>query len=327
MNESTTVVSQLVSLRTVRLKEIKTFIKVVDECGDKKNNGLITMRKRKPVWLSLKLPNRSPSYLIGEIKAAGGDFLGEIGYKPSVEGKAICDSGTGYEGGVPFSNLDEAFDYLARFFNVQWCDGREPKAGEREANASTHAGASASVSPSGVSTTPSAPLSCVASLLATLLSKSPPTTFDFCQCYLALQKCLGHRSVQFKGAGAHLESSWPNHPGVYVVHDLQKKDLYDGIIYVGMTGKLTRLSAQMTGKLKFRPRRWDPYSFQNGSFAYGFNRRKRTYTQTILAGNYRVDCFIFDSSGLEAPCFLEAVLLQAYALVGKSRLPPANNAF
>lgn len=313
------------SPRIIKLQRVKSFIRVVDDCGDKLNNGLITIPDHKPVWLSLKAHGRSPSYLIGEILAAGGNFCVEIGYQPSPTGRAICDGGTGYQGGVPFRNLDDAFIYLAQYFEVVWCEEENPaKPGAVNTNRKS---APTSVSKSGASSPSSASLSCVTQHLATLLSKEPKKESDFDEFYDKLRECWKGRIRKIDGKHGHLGSAWSNYPGVYVVHDLRACNLYDGILYVGMTGKLTRLSSKMTGKLNLRPTRWDPYSFKIYGFAYGYNRNLKTYGYTVKEADYKVDCFEFDETGLSAPSFLEASILQAYALAGPNRLPPANNAF
>lgn len=309
----------------IRLKRVKSFTKVVTECGDRLNDGLITIPDHKPVWLSLKAKDRSPRYLIEEILKAGGNFCGEIGYQPSPNGNAICDGGTGFQGGVPFRNLDDAFSYLAQYFEVDWCEEENPaKPGAVNTNRKS---APTSVSKSGASSASSASLSCVTQHLANLLSKEPKKESDFDEFYEDLKKCWKPRFSGILGTYCHLPRSWPNHPGVYVVHNLRAGNLYDGILYVGMTGKLTRLGSRMMGKLKFRPTRWDPYSFETGGFSYGYNRSDGTYGTTVSAADYKVDCFEFDETGLSAPSFLEASILQAYALAGPKRLPPANNAF
>jgi hypothetical protein len=309
----------------IRLKRVKSFIKVVTECGDRLNDGLITIPNHKPVWLSLKAEDCSPRYLINEILEAGGNFCGEIGYQPSPNENAICDGGTGFQGGVPFRNLDDAFSYLAQYFEVKWCEEENPA--KPAAVNTNRKSAPTSVSKSGASSASSASLSCVTHHLATLLSEESKKKSDFCEFYDKLRDCWKGRIREIDGKHGHLGSAWPNYPGVYVVHDLRAVNLYDGILYVGMTGKLTRLGSQMMGKLKFRPTRWDPYSFEKGGFSYGYNRSDGTYRTTVNADKYKVDCFEFDETGLSAPSFLEASILQAYALAGPNRLPPANNAF
>lgn len=98
-----------------------SFVKVIDTCDATRNNAVIS-RTRRVVWLSLKLPNRSPSYLIGEIVAAGGDFINEPGYECSLEGAALgVGSGTGFAGGVSFPSIDHAVSYLEQYFVVDRC--------------------------------------------------------------------------------------------------------------------------------------------------------------------------------------------------------------
>lgn len=306
--------------RTIWLKQNDSYIRIIDSCDSHSNVGLITSVQNAPVWLSLKSKEaRSPRHLIGEIEKAGGDFCKETGYSASERGNAIRDGGTGYQGGIQFSNLEDSFSYLAQYFDVRWCDA-PPESENKFTQEKSPSG-----SPTDAASVSSSSLSEVASHLATLLSHRKPTQEEFSRFYEELNKCCP--SVEVKGADAHLETSWPRRPGVYVVHDLRVNDLYGQILYVGMTGKLTRVGSEMKGRLKFRPRRWDPYCFMEVGFFYGYKRKDNAYQHDVDAKNYKVVCFEFDEKGLSAPSFLEALILQAYAVAGPNRLPPANNAF
>jgi hypothetical protein len=310
---------------TIHLEARETYIKVVGACGTRNNDGIITLEGNEPVWLSLKLTHRSPRYLIGEIEAAGGDFCNEIGYQASLDGKAIGDSGVGFQGGVPFRNLEEALDYLQQYFDVKWCDGDTDS---KKSKSARIRGDVTSTGNSGrLSLANSSSLSCVAALLATLLAKQVRSADDFAAFYKDLKECLKKSHFQVPGKDAHTGSAWSDHPGVYVVRKTQAENLHDGILYAGMTGKITREETGMTAKLRFRPLRWDPYRFTEKGFSFKYDRKAGTYGTTVGPANFIVDCFAFDPSGLAAPSFLEAAILQAYALTGTNRLPPANNAF
>ena len=308
------------SARIIWLQRNRTFIKIMDCCGSKYNNGLITFPQRKPVWLSLKLAGHSPSFLIGEIGACGGNFYHEIGYQASATGHAICNGGTSYEGGVPFPTIEDACNYLAQYFDVRWCNALPSKIVE-------NVDVPDSMKPLSTVTRLEISLADVATLLSKLLSKPCRSKSEFAQFYKSIRSSFGAAATVVSGSCAHLENSWPAHPGVYVVRNTIQADLYDSILYVGMTGKLSRRANIMPGRLDLRPYRWDPYRFNSMGYHYNYDRKSRKYGAMMAKINYNVDCFTFDASALAAPSFLESVLLQAYAVCGPNRLPPANNAF
>ena len=96
------------------------FVKIIDDCGAR-NNALIS-KPPHPVWLSMKLIDRSPSFLIGEISAAGGNFTAMADYTPSNNECALGGvGGVGFEGGIPFKSVEDAVRYLKQFFVVQAC--------------------------------------------------------------------------------------------------------------------------------------------------------------------------------------------------------------
>jgi hypothetical protein len=308
------------STSPIWLQRNKTFIKIVDICGSKENNGLITFPLRKPVWLSLKIAGHSPRFLIGEIGACGGNFYQEIGYQASATRRAICNGGTSYEGGIPFPTIDDACNYLAQYFDVRWCDTSTSKVAKKVDYPD-------SVKPSSNFTPLEKSLASIATHLSDLLSKRSPSKSDFAKFYTLIWSAFGGAATVVSGRHAHLENSWSAHPGVYVVRKKNETDLYDSILYVGMTGKLSRRANTMSGRLDLRPYRWDPYRFGSQGYHYGYDRKSRKYDTLIANTDYDVDCFTFDASALAAPSFLEAVLLQTYAVCGPNRLPPANNAF
>jgi hypothetical protein len=312
--------------RVVWLEQNNSFIKIIDNCGDRLNNGLITVTKAKPVWLSLKKKGRSPNFLIGEIAAAGGDFLKQIGYESSRTGHAICDGGTGYEGGVPFEALDDALTYLAQYFDLRWCgeQSEEISPGNKSELECT---VCKTTSHSGAVSENAHPFFCASLLLAHFSHHSSVPLHQFDNFYKGIKKCFGARSIVVKGEVAHSSANWPKKPGVYVVRDTRTREVYHSIVYVGMTGKLTHAATHIPGRLSKRPLRWNPYAFKKDGFHYGYRDKSKTYTHRLACCDYVVDCFVLDPRALAAPSFLESLILQAYSFVGLNRLPPANNAF
>ena len=137
--------------------------------------------------------------------------------------------------------------------------------------------------------------------------------------------------------------NWPKCFGVYVVRMKQlQTNFSDGILYVGMTGKFNNAGKIPPGLgLANRVYRVMPYSFTVDStgcryFEYGPKassvkgvlqlKPSDRYSSKIEMTKLLVDCFTVDRNGLDAPAFLEAVILQAYLLSNK-KLPAANNSF
>lgn len=145
---------------------------------------------------------------------------------------------------------------------------------------------------------------------------------------------LDGKSCSFKA------KSWPKVPGVYVVRKIGSGD----IIYIGMTGALTRNSSGEIGLgggiLSKRAARWDPYFFNHDpgvlAFEYGPNfapRNKKpkpsksNYLEKFSFSEISIDCYCLGQAGaVIAPAFLESLMLQSFISENKF-LPPANNKF
>jgi hypothetical protein len=97
----------------------KAFLKIVDQCGNRRNDGMICY-VHGHIWL--KNDQASPRYLIGEIHAAGGDFTG-LGFisLPNPDFNTPCTGGTNYEGGRLFESVETAIRYLKQYFIVRAC--------------------------------------------------------------------------------------------------------------------------------------------------------------------------------------------------------------
>jgi hypothetical protein len=319
------------SVRTIYLTDIPSFIKITEQCGDSKNNGIIT--KEGPAWLSLKKNGASPSYLIGEIASLGGNFTGHPSYAPSTTGAAKGNKGgPGYAGGVQFGSFGDAINYLKRYFNVVWCHGAAaPTGAAAEGKPKRKQNTGSALSPCDWPET----LSDASDLFRNHASGASPAPASFNDFYDKLRSAFQHtgRLEVIPGAHAHIGKKWPHHPGVYVVRasgNPPAGGFYSSILYVGMTGKLSRTSPSLKGTLRARPGRLDPYRFWNEGFSHGYDRAEKSYGTHILAEQFEVDCFLFDATAAAAPAFLEALILQAYALCATDpslRLPPANNAF
>jgi hypothetical protein len=320
--------------RTIYLTTNAAFIKITDHCGQRQNNGVITLPSESPAWLSLKKKKKSgasPSYLIDEIAGQRGNFTGHPSYKPSPNGNAISLAGSGYEGGVQFLSVDDAIDYLAQYFNVVWCDGAAAPTGAAEGKPKRKQNTGSALSPCNWPKT----LSDASDLFRNHASGASPAPASFNDFYDKLRSAFQHtgRLDVILGTDAHMGEKWLNHPGVYVVRASENTPVggfYSSILYVGMTGKLSRRSISMPGRLSLRPQRLDPYRFSDTGFSYGHNRTTKNYGAHIPAAQFEVDCFVFDATAAAAPAFLEALILQAYALCATDhslRLPPANNAF
>lgn len=95
----------------------KAFLKIVDQCGNRRNDGMICYRHGH-IWL--KNDKTSPRYLIREIRDAGGDFRG-AGFIALPDGLPKCTGGTNYEGGRSFAAVETAIRYLKQYFIVRAC--------------------------------------------------------------------------------------------------------------------------------------------------------------------------------------------------------------
>jgi hypothetical protein len=324
----------------LKITEGKNYIKIISVGDEFHNEGLITMTKKKPVWLSLAKKREGIKYLTGEIEKAGGDFINELGFKKSKDGKAICGTGSSYCGGVPFKDIDAAIKYLSVYFDVSWWEPKEELKTDRTAKI---------IKSNGASATPLTAVNDPESLeqhswsstikdsgaLVSIWKENDINSFG--KFYVKLSDIFHSckRLVTILGELTYKSSSWPNLPGVYVVRRKNKTREtqsieHENIIYIGMTGKLSSHGYAIPGRLSTRPSRWDPYSFTKSNFLYGYNRATKEYDFEIPVNDLLIDCFIFDGSGTAAPTFFESLILQSYAFCssyGSNRLPPANNAF
>jgi hypothetical protein len=315
------------SVKTIYLTTNESFIKITEHCGQSENNGVIT--NRRPSWLSLKAKGESPSYLIDDIAFRGGNFTGHPSYRSSPTGAPSALSGRGYAGGVKFLSVNDAINYLKRYFNVVWCHGAAAPTGAAAGTPKQNTGSA--LNPCDWPKT----LSDASDSFRNHASGASPAPASFNDFYAELRSCFQHmgRLEVIPGADAHIGKKWPHHPGVYVVRasgNPPADGFYSSILYVGMTGKLSRTSPSLKGTLRARPGRLDPYRFWNEGFSHGYDRAEKSYGTHILAEQFEVDCFLFDATAAAAPAFLEALILQAYALCATDpslRLPPANNAF
>lgn len=321
------------SSRKIFLQRIQAgaYLKIVDQCGEggQGNLGLVTTPVRASVWLSLKNPEAGPPCLIEEISAMGGVFEGHSSYKKSRNGEAINAGGTNYIGGIKFNSIDDAIEFLAQYFDVNWCDDCDPC--EKTALRKT---AATDVTQPKVEFQQT--ISSASGLFQKHISKNGEFSFSCFYKDLRNEFIKLGLLVEVFGHDSHLAKSWPDFPGVYVVRSKQsgqsgtETDFHTSVLYVGMTGKLSRTCTSIPGRLTSRPIRWDPYCFTKDSFNYGYDRQKKCYAQKVSAADIEVDCFIFDPHAAAAPTFLEALILQAYALSAKhvsDRLPVGNNAF
>jgi hypothetical protein len=330
--------SSISPVKTIYLEftKKKSYIKISERCSESDksgNNGAISIRSKSPVWLSLKQKGASTSYLIGDIAALGGNFTGHPAYQPSAQGRANGLTGVGYAGGVPFQSVGDALAYLAQYFNVVWCDGAESPTVALARSSKPKQNTGSAFNPCDWPKT----LSQASVLFSQHASEASPApdAASFSDFYAKLRSDFLElkRLEMVSGADAHIGKKWPKHPGVYVVRALgnpPSDGFHSSILYVGMTGKLSRVSTSMPGRLSLRPLRLDPYRFSAAGFSYGYNRTTQKYGSHVSAAQIEVDCFVFDGAASAAPAFLEALILQAYALCAadlSSRLPVANNAF
>jgi len=97
----------------------KAFLKIVDQCGNRRNDGMICY-KHVHIWLKNYLA--SPRYLIGEISGVGGNFE-SAGFITVGDGHATypCVGGTKYQGGRLFESVETAIKYLKQYFIVRAC--------------------------------------------------------------------------------------------------------------------------------------------------------------------------------------------------------------
>ena len=230
-------------------------------------------------------------------------------------------------------SVGDAIDYLAQYFNVVWCHGAESPTEAAEGKPKPKQNTGSALSPCHWPKT----LSDASDLFRNHASGASPAPdpASFNDFYEKLRSVFKQRGLlaEIRGADAHVGKNWLNHPGVYVVRASENTPadgFYSSILYVGMTGKLSRTSISMPGRLSLRPLRLDPYRLSDTGFSYGYNRSTEECGAHIPAAQIEVDCFVFDATAAAAPAFLEALILQAYALCATDhslRLPPANNAF
>ena len=103
----------------------KTFLKIVNQCGNHENDGLICLVHRRHCKVWLKNAGGSPRYLIDEIRAAGGNFTDVAeGYERAVD-EHTCVGGTNYQGGRAFASVEAAIKYLKTYFIVHGCRGNK----------------------------------------------------------------------------------------------------------------------------------------------------------------------------------------------------------
>jgi hypothetical protein len=311
-----------------------SYIKIINRCSQEgKNLGAISVRRKESsqVWLSIRQPTPDRRYLIDEIALEGGSFTTEPGYLNVHGGKAIGISGSGYQGGVPFANLDRAIEYLQLYFPVEWCKGSSGSSTQPQVfNRNKPPAIIASNKPDQGSSLGNL-ISEAGALFSKLAQDPNPQEFD--KFYNQLSSAFNTRGrlTREKGEYSHNSSKWPANPGVYIV--LERRDdnaRHAAIVYIGMTGKLSRTAGPIPGRLSLRPGRSDPYSFDQRGFHYKYNRTTKTYSTSIASDDFDVECFVFDGVGTSAPTFLESLLLQAYAICtsgASDRLPPANNQF
>ena len=95
----------------------KAFLKIVDQCGNHYNDGMIC-NSHGHIWL--KNDQASPRYLIREIRSAGGEFTA-LGFIPLPTGRPKCTGGPNYEGGRLFESVENAIRYLKEYFIVLAC--------------------------------------------------------------------------------------------------------------------------------------------------------------------------------------------------------------
>jgi len=331
----------------IKLKptENKIYVKILSdrepnlEKKTRSNEGLITITKHKPVWLSLSKKRKGIRYLVAEISSAGGNFFKEIGFKESPDGKAICGSGSSYCGGIPFDDVESAIAYLSKYFDVSWCESEENVKTDRTKKnrkfiAPLRKPPTAAIATESFGKFPWNSLLSDTSALFSTRESERIAAFKFFYAKLTQEFKQCNRLKSILGADAYSVASWPNLPGVYAIRKIDAEQnnsiKYLDLIYIGMTGKLSPIGNAIPGRLSLRLQRWDPYAFTESGFLYGYNRDTREYSFKIAAKEFVVDCFIFDSTGTAAPTFLESLLLQAYAFcspAGLNRLPPGNNAF
>lgn len=139
-------------------------------------------------------------------------------------------------------------------------------------------------------------------------------------------------------------AAWPTGFGVYVVRKANVESVLESILYIGMTGKITRREGvTVPGGTGFAGRinRYTPYCYtSDGPFCDYFEFGPKASGDGILnmppEDRYEhrfplsetvTDCFLL--TGIEkevSPSFLEAILLQLYFRQTET-LPIGNNAF
>lgn len=140
---------------------------------------------------------------------------------------------------------------------------------------------------------------------------------------------------------------WPKKSGVYVIWR-NTDNSFDNLIYVGMTGKFSRLNDQEvifnSGDFTKRKARYTPYKFCESpkdadylfSFRYGpleknsskqqkIQYQDNAYRNTIPYREILIHCFLISEDHKEyTPELLEKLILTKY-LKSSDNLPPANN--
>ena len=326
----------------------KTYIKIVEQYGDSRNLGVIT--KNSPCWLSLKLKDCTLRYIINEISVNGGDFINHENYSEAEDEKALgLNAGSGFQGGIKFKNPQDAEQYLSSYFTVLWHDENIANSSDNEPqfseNLSKEITNQTSFNKPPINTKPSGEQLNISSncswgnllwMIGTSFARcslfSNLDAFNklYSDLVSAFQQCQRFQTIP--GNLAHISKAWPDHSGVYAVRKItpDSPNYHNSIVYVGMTGKIKRLGNSINGRLNTRPSRLFPYSFSITGFNFDYNEILKSYSSIIPPDNFEVDCFIFDNTGASAPAFLEAVLLQSYAIsrIGMAnRLPPANSEF
>lgn len=139
-------------------------------------------------------------------------------------------------------------------------------------------------------------------------------------------------------------TAWPSGRGVYVVRWARASSFLESILYIGMTGKLTKKEQGIESSgsgFAGRIDRYTPYCYSStGRFSDHFEfgpmaagdsvlelPRERRYEHHVPLSETITDCFLLHGVEREvAPSFLEAILLQMY-FRQMATLPAGNNAF
>jgi len=298
--------------QTLYVKCLKSFKALKEQCDGVPNFGAISKYKKE---YHLNVNGKFPEPFLEIIKC-------DPRYTKYKNGKIKGGSGTGYIGGIPFTDEHRLRSYLHGIgLNVIDC-GKSCGAQGQSAQGQSAQGQSAQSGPTY------GHCSKLNQIIKDWFITSNGTTCFKVFYDLTIAKAKASNQYFEIKDPKKCMSLFPEAPGVYVVKKKNPTaDFSDQIVYVGMTGKFNKNGdkKQKNFGLKQMVNRKTPYRFsKNGGsefFEFGQN-----YSTRIDLNDLVIDCFTFDPAGLDAPAFLEAAILQLY-LLNFRKLPAANKEF